>query len=82
MSANSGSNGFVQVALDGPGKKIRNLKLDVLQDDGTIATVYQQVVSIVDEDGQLVDFADAEFKAKHLYNQERIIALLQEMVAE
>jgi hypothetical protein len=44
---------YIQVAPDGSGKKVRNLQLDVLQPDGTMATVQMQVVSIVDEHGQL-----------------------------
>lgn len=45
----------VQVALDGAGKKIRQLKLTgVVQADGTTADVYVQCVAITDTDGAAV----------------------------
>jgi hypothetical protein len=47
--------GYVQVALDGNGKKVRNLALDVVQADGTVATVYQQVVAITDDRGHALN---------------------------
>lgn len=39
---------FVQVAPDGVGKKVRNFQLVVLQPDGSLATVMQQAVAIID----------------------------------
>lgn len=48
---------YVQLSADGTGKKVRNLQLDVVQADGTIATVLMQVVSIVDNEGRSVDFS-------------------------
>lgn len=51
---------YTQVAANGVGNKIRNLSLDVLQPDGTIATVQMQVVSIVDADGRTIDFGAIE----------------------
>lgn len=48
---------YTQVAADGVGNKIRNLSMEVIQDDGTTATVQMQVVSIVDRDGREVDLA-------------------------
>lgn len=50
-----GAEAFVQVPLDGAGKKIRNLQMQVVQSDGTIATVLMQVVTIVDENGFPID---------------------------
>jgi hypothetical protein len=46
---------FVQVATDGSGKQIRNLAIDVIQSDGTVATVYVQAAAIYDRDGRAVD---------------------------
>jgi hypothetical protein len=46
---------FVQVLPDSTGKKVRNLQLDVLQPDGTVSTVMMQVVSIVDNEGRVVN---------------------------
>jgi hypothetical protein len=44
----------VQVAPDSTGKKIRNLQLDIVQPDGTIATVQMQVTVQADADGRLI----------------------------
>lgn len=55
--------GFVQVAEDGSGKKIRNLVLEVVQPDGTVATVLMQAVSIVDSEGRAADFGGTETNA-------------------
>lgn len=53
----AGQEGYVQVATDGSGKKVRNLLLKgVLQPDGTTADVYVQCVSVVDSDGNALDF--------------------------
>ena len=43
---------YVQVAPDSSGKKIRNLQLEVLQADGTFATVQMQVITIADAEGR------------------------------
>jgi hypothetical protein len=48
------ADSYIQVATDGSGKKVRNLQLDVLQPDGTVATVQMQVVAIADERGRPV----------------------------
>jgi hypothetical protein len=46
------ANSIVPIGSDGSGqKKVRNLQLEVLQPDGTFATVQMQVVAIVDENG-------------------------------
>lgn len=68
-----GREAYVQVATDGSGKKIRNVQLDVVQADGTVATVQMQVVVPVDKDGQLIDHA-SETNAL-------LKALLREMTA-
>lgn len=54
------SDSFVQVAPDSTGKKVRNLQMDVLQPDGTVATVQMQVISVVDMEGRAVDFGAQE----------------------
>jgi hypothetical protein len=47
---------YIQVASDGAGKKVKNLKLiGVVQADGTSADVYIQCTAIVDGDGRTVD---------------------------
>ncbi len=46
--------GYVQVAPDSTGKKIRNLELQVYQPDGTAATVEVQVVTLMDAEGRLL----------------------------
>jgi len=51
---------YVQVAPNSTGPKIRNLQLNVLQPDGTTATVQMQVVSIVDLDGRATNFGANE----------------------
>jgi hypothetical protein len=51
------SEGYVQVALDSTGKKIRNLSVDVVQPDGTISTVQMQVININDQYGVPIDFS-------------------------
>ena len=60
------SEGFVEVAPDSTGKQIRNLTATVVQPDGTYATVYMQVVSIVDANGQAIDWVDVDFKRRML----------------
>lgn len=49
------SEGFVQVAVDGVGKKIRNQVLYVQEADGTYSQVYSQLVGLVDTFGNPVD---------------------------
>lgn len=45
---------YIQVAADADGKKVRNLELDILQPDGTVATVEMQVVAIAGADGRII----------------------------
>jgi hypothetical protein len=49
------NNDFVQVAIDGSGKKIHNHQLYVLDSTGTPIPVYQQVVVLADDKGNIVD---------------------------
>ena len=51
---------YVQVAADGSGKKIRNVSIQTLQADGTLATTYMQVVNVFDEYGNKVNFVSEE----------------------
>lgn len=51
---------YVQVAVDGEGKQIRNISADVIQPDGTTATVYMQVVAIRDSSGLPLDNGNVE----------------------
>lgn len=50
----SSKEGFIQVTPDSSGKQVRNVAVDVLQPDGTTATVYMQAVSIYDRDGNSI----------------------------
>jgi len=55
----SASESYVQVAADGSGKKIRNLKVSTYVDVNgvpTLTDVYIQVASIADENGVPIDF--------------------------
>lgn len=74
---------FVQITPDSSGKKVRNLQLDVLQPDGTTATVFMQVLSIVDESGK--PFTDGnEFPTTDRTNHElltRAVELLEQIAA-
>lgn len=45
---------FIGVAPDGSGKSVRNVELDVLQDDGTTVTTLMQVVVLADAEGRLL----------------------------
>ena len=56
---------FVQVAIDGSGKRVRNVAITAIQADGTTQVVYQQAVSIVDATtGQPFDLmGDAQWKS-------------------
>jgi len=77
----SGQETFVQVALDGAGKKIRQLKLlQIIQADGTVADVHQQIVLICDENGDPVNFDDSEYKFAVLKKLDLIAELLSELV--
>jgi hypothetical protein len=70
---------FVQVSPDSTGKKIRNIQADVLQPDGTFATVQMQVVSIVDSDGRTLDLEGSKTRSllKEILNELQAIRRMQ-----
>jgi hypothetical protein len=68
MAANEAT---VQVNSGG-GPKVRNLELLVQQSDGTLTTVYMQVVSIADSDGNLISLRPAEEQRDKLLQESRI----------
>jgi hypothetical protein len=69
------AEGFVQVAPDGGGKKIRNVQVLVQQPDGSLATVYMQAVAILDEDGNAVRFSDGLDLQQHQLDELRAVRL-------
>lgn len=69
---------YVQVAPDGAGKKIRNLEVQTFQEDGTFTTVLLQVVSMADEFGNPVFFADQADWQVQLLNEMRAVRLCLE----
>lgn len=70
---------YVQVATDGTGKKILNLKTINLNADGSEDVAYVQHVTIVDEDGNTVDFGDNDVQQAILDELRNIRTLLEEM---
>jgi hypothetical protein len=48
-------DGYIQVPTDSTGKKVQSREMRVILDDGTLATVQMQVISIADKDGRFVD---------------------------
>lgn len=76
--------GYVQVAPDSTGKKIRNLELLVYQPDGTAETVEAQVVTLMSATGTLLgpmDVAeDREWRQLMLAKLEDILQLLSAIV--
>lgn len=69
----------VQIAAPGTGAKIRNLRIDRVEDDGTVTATMQQVVSIADEDGKLLDVVDHDYHAAVLERLDGILSTLREM---
>lgn len=70
----------VQVALDGSGKKIKNFLLTgVVQGDGTSADVYVQCISVMDDEGRLVDFMTLNETLVAIYRE---LKLVRQMVGE
>jgi hypothetical protein len=49
-------DGFVQVATDGAGKRMRNALRYVLQADGTMQPVYEELIQLVGPNGDPVNF--------------------------
>ena len=66
---------FVQVAADGSGKKIRNISIQTLQADGTLATTYMQVVNIYDEFGNAVNYVSQESWQTQMLDETRAIRI-------
>lgn len=72
---------LIQVATDGSGKKVRNLSVAQLQSDGTVATVYMQVVQIADrETGKVLDL-DLKPSLEELIELQRRATIAQELMA-
>ena len=67
---------YTQVAPNSSGNKIRNFSAEVLQPDGTIATVQMQVVSLVDAEGRSLDLVDNEWKQGMLDKLDQIVEQL------
>ena len=70
---------YVQVAPDSSGKKIRNLSMQVIQSDGTVATVYMQVVSVVDDLGNPISLDNTEVLTGILIELKRIRLGMQKL---
>lgn len=68
----SGAEGYVQVAADSTGKKVRNITLDVPQSDGSVATVVMQVITVRDENGEPMRTTDSEV-LKAIYEEIRAL---------
>ena len=66
---------FVQVPTDGSGKKIRNISIQTLQADGTLATTYMQVVNIFDEFGNRVNHVGREGWQAQMLDETRAIRI-------
>jgi hypothetical protein len=66
---------YVQVSADGAGKRIRNVSLDVPQSDGSVKTVYMQVVNVRDEAGNPIQFSDADL-LKSIYLEIRALRMM------
>lgn len=47
----------VSISPESTGPKVRTLQVDVIDDDGSIASTVQQVVTLADKDGDVVDFS-------------------------
>lgn len=73
---------YVPIGSDGAGdQKVRNLQFVVLQPDGTLAIVKQQVIAVADQNGMPVDFLDAEFKGAMLDRLDLMVELLQQLIS-
>lgn len=72
------ADGFVQVATDGVGKKVRNVVAYMQQADGSVVPVYSQVVTLADGNGNVIDF-DGENEAI-TRRLDRIAELLETLI--
>ena len=66
---------IVQVAPDSTGKKIRNLQIQILQSDGSFATVLMQVVAITDENGNPVDLTEEDDWRQRMLDETRAVRI-------
>ena len=73
---------YVQIEPESTGKKIRNLKMTVLQEDGTTADVYCQVISIVDEAGEPVNLSFDTGNQEDILHELRMIRQTLEIAFE
>lgn len=82
MSGAEPSESYVQVAADGSGKKIRNIAAEVVQEDGSTATVYMQVVSLKDEFGNSIAIGNPMAVSDQGANEKlsKILEILEEFV--
>jgi hypothetical protein len=75
---------YVQVPLDGSGKKVRNVEVQLLQPDGTTVTVEMQVIAVADENGRILanprDWQDDVLEQLKLNNEllARLIEALED----
>jgi len=63
---------YVGVAVDGAGKKIRNISVDRVQSDGTVQTVQMQVVGITDPEGNLITVETERTLLRSIYREQRV----------
>lgn len=67
------TEGNIQVSPQSSGEKVRTLKMQIVQADGTLATVGMQVVMITDENGDpLIASRDQQWKEDVLVELRRI----------
>jgi hypothetical protein len=76
----SPQDSFVQVAADGSGKRVRNMALQVVLPDNTIGTVYMQVVSIADENGNEIIVADELDWRQQMLDETRAIRIAMQQM--
>jgi len=75
-------DGFIQVAPDSSGKRVRNLQVTVQQPDGTSVTAYMQVIAIADESGNLLALTDYHDHHRQIIDELRAIRLGIELLAD
>jgi len=73
---------LVQVAPDSTGKKISNLQMEVLQTDGSIATVQLQIISIADENGNPMRVVESQDVAQQMLDEMRATRIGMQMLVE
>ena len=74
---------YVQVALDGAGKKIRQLKVERTLSDGTVVIEYMQLVALLDSNGEPLDLdEEREYRLAVLTQLRLINKILMTMLAD